>query len=187
MTSSPRPLDSLGPASLASANVNLTSECRSLASIFSTLISSRIFRALHIYTNYKLWQPLVLGALTLVSLAPESPAVSGPPPVSDIRKQLSGDENREGAGAVLSDDICGEREQRDQYDTGTTAAAATSSAVFRVQDRCGPSQTLCVSVTTWHRGPHLSAVINQLESHYRESLTEGYKEIQDCIITPWRL
>ena len=63
-----------------------------------------------------------------------------------------------------------ERGQRDQYDTGTTAAAATSSAVFRVQDRCGPSQTLCVSVTTWHRGLQgLSSFVSSNQS-IRESL-----------------
>ena len=106
MTSSPWPQGSLGPASLASAtNVNLTSECRSPEPRYSQsyLLTHRSGAPLSYLSYLQTVQTLTTSGPRSLSSDSDSvaPTVSGSPPVSDIRKQRSGDENREGEPVVI--------------------------------------------------------------------------------------
>ena len=151
MTSSPRPQGSLGPASLASAtNVNLTSECRSPEPRYSEsyLLTHRSGAPLSYLSYLQTVQTLTTSGPRSLSSDSDSvaPTVSGSPPVSDIRKQRSGDENREGGPAVIGWHMWGE--SWDQYDTGHRSSHFPCSGC--AGDRCGPHYVY--PVTTWHRG-----------------------------------
>ena len=139
------------PASLASANVNITSECRSLASGLSPF-SPLIFRlgadcylkTLSLATSRSRSRP----QLRLSEWLRHSPTL---PPVSDTRKPRPGDENREGEGELLSDVTCVERAGRSIWHRATAAVpgvespgAGTGAGLI----------ILVISETTWTPGHH---------------------------------